>query len=440
MSREPLGTSVERFLSQEQPAIEILHQGQYDLSLFDAEVTTAELQNRVPKNQVSHVQEQYTNLMQAALRRTLYAYLTKEGEETFATQYLKDLGVGIDSDKEAKRYLESARTELLTTDINPLDDDEDRIAGRDSGVLLDLMDAIVKRQEDGLAFIKEQVKDLKPILLEQAIQAQELEKEKYRDSMTGLYNKEGVKRMYQTELTKLQQEEKLMVVMFDINSFKHINDSLGHETGDTVLQKLATKLSNGLRSTDVIARTGGDEFVLLINTPTQGVPALQAKLAEIINGVTYRDTGGTTEHITVSAGITLVSSGERPAYEESLGKSDFAASISKLQQGSDTLDHTMVIYNDDLKSDIRRRLDNSDTIKEFATNVVVRRNKRMVDSLKRRKEEAVAAGAPQGVIETFDDIISRQREKLSELVENELLEISLAQAGYGKELYAQIYS
>lgn len=84
----------------------------------------------------------------------------------------------------------------------------------------------------------------------------------YHDQLTGLYNR----RYFEEEQKRLDTERNLpmTLVMFDVNGLKLINDAFGHQTADQVLQTVAWALSKECRSDDIIARIGGDEFVLLL--------------------------------------------------------------------------------------------------------------------------------------------------------------------------------
>ncbi len=84
----------------------------------------------------------------------------------------------------------------------------------------------------------------------------------YRDNLTGLYNR----RFYEQELIRLDQEYNLPItlVMGDINGLKLINDSFGHVMGDVLLKKTAEVIEKGCRPTDIIARMGGDEFMIIL--------------------------------------------------------------------------------------------------------------------------------------------------------------------------------
>ncbi|TFZ48803.1 GGDEF domain-containing protein [Serratia proteamaculans] len=118
------------------------------------------------------------------------------------------------------------------------------------------------------------------------------------DELTGLANR----RLYTDHFgqavaraTRNRSEFGLMVI--DLNGFKKINDTLGHEAGDTVLKTVSTRFLAVLRSTDTLARTGGDEFTLILesvnNTPD--AKKISRKLEEVLevpillaNGITYQ--------------------------------------------------------------------------------------------------------------------------------------------------------
>jgi diguanylate cyclase (GGDEF)-like protein/PAS domain S-box-containing protein len=95
----------------------------------------------------------------------------------------------------------------------------------------------------------------------------------YHDQLTGLYNR----RFFEEELKRLDTERNLplTLVIFDVNGLKLINDAFGHQTADQVLQTIAWALRRECRSDDIIARIGGDEFVLLL-------PKTESDMAEII--------------------------------------------------------------------------------------------------------------------------------------------------------------
>lgn len=90
----------------------------------------------------------------------------------------------------------------------------------------------------------------------------EIEYLSYHDQLTGLYNR----RFYEEELKRLDTKDNLplTIVMADVNGLKLINDSFGHALGDDLLKKAAEVISKECRSGDIVARIGGDEFVILM--------------------------------------------------------------------------------------------------------------------------------------------------------------------------------
>lgn len=85
-----------------------------------------------------------------------------------------------------------------------------------------------------------------------------------KDYLTGLYNR----RYFFNVAEKLYENAKrknlrILIGMIDIDNFKTVNDTYGHEAGDQVIQHLAQKLKNGFRASDIVARYGGEEFVVL---------------------------------------------------------------------------------------------------------------------------------------------------------------------------------
>ncbi|WP_144393366.1 GGDEF domain-containing protein [Pleionea sediminis] len=99
------------------------------------------------------------------------------------------------------------------------------------------------------------------------IEAKELAlKLAHSDSLTGLMNRRRLFESFDVLAGLAHRHKTKMVVVFiDLNDFKQINDTLGHEAGDVVLVKVARRLNDAVRESDVVARVGGDEFVILAN-------------------------------------------------------------------------------------------------------------------------------------------------------------------------------
>lgn len=85
------------------------------------------------------------------------------------------------------------------------------------------------------------------------------------DVLTGLPNRRLFHEWLSQALSHARREEKLVAVLFiDLDHFKQINDSFGHDAGDAVLNEVATRLRRSLRDTDTVARFGGDEFAMVV--------------------------------------------------------------------------------------------------------------------------------------------------------------------------------
>ncbi len=95
--------------------------------------------------------------------------------------------------------------------------------------------------------------------------AEQVEYLAYHDALTGLPNRSLFSKLLGQLIAQAQRHGKLLAVAFlDLDRFKQINDTLGHQAGDLLLQEVARRLQGCVRGSDVIARLGGDEFVVLL--------------------------------------------------------------------------------------------------------------------------------------------------------------------------------
>lgn len=116
-------------------------------------------------------------------------------------------------------------------------------------------------------------------------QAEEaLEHAAYHDPLTNLANRSLFKgRMDRTIISAWPDNLVFAILLMDLDRFKEINDAYGHQCGDAVLQRTATRIRHALRDSDTVARLGGDEFaVLLPGTDEQGARVVAAKLVDAL--------------------------------------------------------------------------------------------------------------------------------------------------------------
>ncbi|MGM0370107.1 MAG: GGDEF domain-containing protein, partial [Bacillota bacterium] len=90
-----------------------------------------------------------------------------------------------------------------------------------------------------------------------------------RDSLTNLYNHGYFQEILKQEVEEAKDcEDNLALLLLDIDNFKRINDTYGHQAGDKILAKLADLLQNNTRDNDTVARYGGEEFAIALNNVT----------------------------------------------------------------------------------------------------------------------------------------------------------------------------
>ena len=88
----------------------------------------------------------------------------------------------------------------------------------------------------------------------------------YKDGLTGLANRSLFNQLFDHEISQSQRLGlKFAMLFIDLDKFKQVNDSLGHDAGDLVLCTIASRLESSLRKSDVVARLGGDEFAVILN-------------------------------------------------------------------------------------------------------------------------------------------------------------------------------
>lgn len=156
-----------------------------------------------------------------------------------------------------------------------------------------------------------------------------LEIENITDPLMGINNRRHLERRLHDEFSKARRHNlPLSVLMLDIDHFKDVNDTYGHDTGDMVLKNLATLISTSIRDTDCVARFGGEEIVMIF-PDTDGQEA--SKMAERLrlsiekNAIVPADIEkeGREIYITVSIGIAE-NVPEVPTVEEMLKRADNA--------------------------------------------------------------------------------------------------------------------
>ena len=126
------------------------------------------------------------------------------------------------------------------------------------------------------------------------------------DSLTGLPNRSLLmERLGQLIAITARESRHIALMFLDLDGFKSVNDTLGHEIGDQVLKTVSTRLLGLLRTSDTLARIGGDEFVILLDNPEsrENVAMVASRVIEDVNAPMSFD--GKTAHVGTSIGIAF---------------------------------------------------------------------------------------------------------------------------------------
>lgn len=158
--------------------------------------------------------------------------------------------------------------------------------------------------------------------------SQRYKKESITDFLTGLYNRRYFHNRLKEIIVMAQRHlTPVTLIMMDLDHFKHINDTFGHDVGDTVLKQTSKIIKNSLRGSDIAARYGGEEFcIMLPNTSLQGAGLLAERIRENVKAYEFK-TKQSSFNVTVSLGVTLIDINGNP--DEVLSKADEALYCSK---------------------------------------------------------------------------------------------------------------
>jgi diguanylate cyclase (GGDEF)-like protein len=172
----------------------------------------------------------------------------------------------------------------------------------------------IKQNRDLILCINEQlrveIEERKRISDEREKLLEELEKKNEKlkemaitDGLTGLYNHSFIiKRLSEEVASSKRYKNSLSIIMFDIDCFKNINDSFGHQVGDEVLLKISSTLKNKLRQVDIAGRYGGEEFLIILpNTNLENSHKVAEKIRGSIQQLKW-DSG--KFNVTISGGVS----------------------------------------------------------------------------------------------------------------------------------------
>ncbi len=132
-----------------------------------------------------------------------------------------------------------------------------------------LMIKALKERDENLKSAKQEIEKINKELVEKNLMLLEINnrlgEKSIKDGLTSLYNYQYTIDSLQSEIRKARMhDESLSIIMADIDYFKRVNDTYGHQVGDIVLSSISKILKDNLRSHDVIGRVGGEEFLMIL--------------------------------------------------------------------------------------------------------------------------------------------------------------------------------
>ncbi|MBS4054291.1 MAG: PAS domain S-box protein [Thermaerobacter sp.] len=180
--------------------------------------------------------------------------------------------------------------------VNPVQEvfDTGEIVALENHTLLISRDGTERAIEDSAAPIHDKQGDISGAVLvfrdctEKHAKIREIEYLSYHDQLTGVFNR----RFFQVEMKRLDTARNypISVVIGDVNGLKLVNDAFGHDVGDELLLRVAQVIQRECRADDIIARVGGDEFLILLpRTDAQATESLVNRIKSKIDACTLRD-------------------------------------------------------------------------------------------------------------------------------------------------------
>lgn len=169
--------------------------------------------------------------------------------------------------------------------------------------------------------------------------AQNIEQQANRDHLTGTSNRKYIEELLAAEFEIARHRQRpLSLAFIDIDNFKQVNDSYGHQVGDLILQHIADFFTTQIRQQDSLARYGGDEFLLLLhNTDENNAYSLLSRIMTSLQSSPGIEVNQQLIRVTISIGMASFSPGDKTAGPEQLvDKADKALYQSK-KAGRNTL-------------------------------------------------------------------------------------------------------
>ncbi len=178
----------------------------------------------------------------------------------------------------------------------------------------------------------------------------------YFDPLTGLPNRRLLMERLEFALEACVRDKRMGALLFiDLDNFKAVNDTVGHDEGDRLLEQVAAILGHCVRKDDTVARLGGDEFVVMLEDlsadPIEAIRHAEAIGNKILQALHKRFELGSSEHrVSASVGVTLFGDHPGERVEEPLKRADMAMYQAKLAGRN-----ALCLFDPKMQADVRAR-------------------------------------------------------------------------------------
>lgn len=177
--------------------------------------------------------------------------------------------------------------------------------------------------------------------MELGSQKEKLQHMAYYDMLTGLPNRTMFYSLYPLAIAKGRQgNTRVVLMMIDLNHFKEINDTYGHDTGDQVLRHAGELLSASVRGEDLAVRLGGDEFVIVIQNiqKEEEIDSISKRIVDAFVNQAPIEISGQAYKVSASIGVTVIRPDDDLSADEAKAKADKA--MYKAKEQSKAMGHT----------------------------------------------------------------------------------------------------
>ena len=150
------------------------------------------------------------------------------------------------------------------------------------------------------------------------------------DALSGVFNRRAFLETAEELLSRAEQAQLPMALaLIDVDHFKQINDTHGHDAGDQVIRRVSELLRSSVRSADLVGRLGGDEFVILVQLPADQATAMLERTLAVVRGTDMQVDPQAPVQVTLSIGLAASDGPSRHRLPELMTAADAALYVAK---------------------------------------------------------------------------------------------------------------